>query len=83
MLTPISRPIALASFHGLARLFGNVTLPKLALEWTYAVIFAVLIPIAFFCIPPLLMAIIGARVARHFHVAGPSLPGLPRHRPER
>jgi hypothetical protein len=70
MLTPISRPIASASFHGLARLFGNVAWPNLALEWTYAVIFAVLIPIAFFCILPVLVAGIGARVARHLRDAG-------------
>ena len=56
--TPISRPIALASFHGLAWLFGIRVLPPpnvpgwpdRALEWTYFVIFALLIPIAFCCI---------------------------------
>jgi hypothetical protein len=91
MLTPMSRRIALACFSGLARLFGIRVLPApnvpgwpaLALEWTYMVIFAMLIPIAFFCIPPLLVAIIGGRVARHFDVAGPSLVGLRRYRPER
>jgi hypothetical protein len=92
MLTPMSRRIALVCFFGLARLFGISMLlpdpnvpgwPALALEWTYTVIFAVLIPIAFFCIPPLLVAVIGGRVARHFDVAGPSVPGRPRHRPER
>jgi hypothetical protein len=56
---PISRRIALASFHGLARLFGNAPSPTDAMEWAYAVIFAVLIPIAFFCIAPLLVAVIG------------------------
>jgi hypothetical protein len=77
MLTPISRRIALACFHGLARLFGISVLPApnvpgsmaRALEWTYAVIFAVLIPIAFFCIPPLLVAVIGGRVARQLYLA--------------
>jgi hypothetical protein len=83
MLTPISQPIALASFHGLARLLGNVALPNHALEWTYAVIFAVLIPTAYFCVLPLLVAVIGGWVTRHLDVAGPSLPGLPRHCPER
>jgi hypothetical protein len=78
MLTPISRRIALPCFYGLARLFGIRVLPApnvpgwpvLALEWTYMVIFAVLIPIAFFCIPPLLVAVIGGRVARHFDARG-------------
>jgi hypothetical protein len=70
MLTPISRPIALASLQGRAQLFG-AALPNLALESTYAVIFAVLIPIAFFCTPPLLVAVTGAWIARHF---GPSQP---------
>jgi hypothetical protein len=82
MLTPMSRRIALACFYGLARLFGIRVLPApnvpgwpdRALEWTYAIIFAVLIPIAFFCILPLLVAVIGGRVARHFDVAGASLP---------
>jgi hypothetical protein len=91
LLTPMSRRIALACFYGLARLFGIRVLPAPAvpgwpagaLEWTYVVIFAVLIPIAFFCIPPLLVAVIGGRVARRFDVAGPSLPGLPRPRHER
>src|SRR5579883_982102 len=69
ILTRMSRPIALASFHGLARLFGNAAWPNHALEWTYAVILAVLIPMAFVCILPLLVAVIGGRVARHF---GPS-----------
>ena len=73
MLMPISRRIALASHRGLGRLFGNPALQNPALEWTYAVIFAVLIPIAFFCIPPLLVAVIGGRVARHF---GPSKPSM-------
>jgi hypothetical protein len=92
MVTPISRPIALASFHALARLSGHGellyrgplkwTYGVWALEWTYAVIFAVLIPIAFFCIPPLLVAVMGGRVARYLDVAGPSLPGPPRHGPE-
>jgi hypothetical protein len=50
--TRISCPVAMASFHGLSRLVGNAAWPNRALEWTYAVIFAVLIPFAFFCIPP-------------------------------
>jgi hypothetical protein len=69
ILTPISRPIALASFHGLSRLVGNAAWPNRALEWTYAVIFAVLIPIAFFCIPPLVVGVIGGRVARFFETS--------------
>jgi hypothetical protein len=70
---PISRRIALASFHGLARLFGNAPLPTHAMEWAYAVIFAVLIPIAFFCIPPLLVAVIGGRLARNFWPSRPTM----------
>jgi hypothetical protein len=77
---PISRRIALASFQVLARLSGNSSSPKvtmtwplLSLEWAYAVIFAVLVPIAFFCILPLLAAIVGGRVGRHF---GPSRPTM-------
>ena len=93
MVWPISRPIAVASFNALARLSGHgellyrgpleFTFGVRALEWTYVVIFAVLIPIAFFCIPPLLVAVIGGRIARYLDVAGTSLPGPPRHGPER
>jgi hypothetical protein len=83
ILTPIGRPIALASFHGLTRLFGNAAWPNHALEWSYAVIFAVLIPVAFFCVPPLVVGVIGGRVARYFDEVRPSLPALPRHRSER
>jgi hypothetical protein len=57
ILTPISRPIALASFRGLSRLVGNAAWPNRALEWTYAVIFAVLIPFVFFCIPPVVVGV--------------------------
>jgi hypothetical protein len=74
MVKSISRPIALASSHGLTRLIGIRVLPAPnvpnwpvhGMEWTYAVIFAVLIPIAFFCLLPLLLAVIGVWVARHF-----------------
>jgi hypothetical protein len=77
---PISRRIALASFNGLARLLGVAVSPNhpmawtnLAVEWIYVVIFALLIPIAFFCIPPLLVAVLAGRVARNF---GPSRPTM-------
>jgi hypothetical protein len=73
MLTPISRRVALASVHGLAWLFGNAWLQSRDMEWTYAFIFAVLFPMAFFCILPLLVAVIGGWVARHF---GPSQPTM-------
>jgi hypothetical protein len=93
MVTPVSPPIALTSFHALARRSGHGellyrgplkwTYGVRAWEWTYGVIFAVLIPIAFFCILPLLVAVIGGRVAWSLDVAGPSLSGLPRRGPER
>lgn len=73
MLTPLSRRIALASVHALAPLFGNAWLQSRAMEWTYVVIFAILFPMAFFCILPLLAAVIGGWVARHF---GPSQPTM-------
>jgi hypothetical protein len=69
ILTAISRPIDLASFHGLSRLVGNAAWPNRALGWTYAVIFAVLIPIAFFCIPPLAVGVTWGRVAGFFETS--------------
>ena len=85
MLIPMSRRIGLACFYSLARLFGIRVLPppnvpgwpNRALEWTYFVIFAVLIPIAVFCIPPLLVAVIGGRVARHLDARGQGQNGFP------
>ena len=65
MVTAISRPIALASYQGLMRLIGNVAQSNHALEWIYAVILAVLVPIACFSIPPMALAIIGAQMAQH------------------
>lgn len=59
ILTPISRRIGLASVQGLAWLFGTTWLQSRAMEWTYAVIFAILVPMAFFCILALLVAVIG------------------------
>lgn len=72
IITPISRPIALAVFRGLARLYGSEAWPNHALEWTYVVLFAALIPSALLCIPPLLVGLIGGRVARHVDAAGAS-----------
>ena len=72
LITPISRPIAWAGFRGLARLFGSEAWPNLALEWTYAVSFAALIPSALVCIPPLLVGLIGGWVARQIDAAGTS-----------
>jgi hypothetical protein len=69
MITPISRPIALAGFRGLERLFGSAAWPNPALEWTNAVIVAALLPSALFCIPPLLVGLAGGRVARHLDAA--------------
>ena len=70
---PISRRIALASFHGLERLFGNAASSRFPMEWTYVVIFAVLVPIAFFCILPLLAALIGGWVGRHYRPSQPTV----------
>ena len=73
LLTPISRRIALGRVQGLAPLFGNVWLHSRAMEWTFAVILTVLVPIAFFCVVPLLVAVTGGRVGRHF---GPRQPAM-------
>jgi hypothetical protein len=43
------------------------------LEWTYSVIFAVLIPIALSCALPLLVAVIGRRVGRRFGSSQPTM----------
>ena len=70
---PISRRIALASFHGLERLFGNASSSSFPMEWTYFVIFAVLVPMALFCILPLLVAVIGGWVGRHYRPSQPTV----------
>ncbi len=70
---PISRRIALASFHGLERLFGNASSSSFPMEWTYFVIFAVLVPMALFCILPLLVAVIGGWAGRHYRPSQPTV----------
>jgi hypothetical protein len=70
---PISRRIALASFHGLERMFGNASSSSFPMEWTYFVIFAVLVPMALFCILPLLVALIGGSVGRRFASSQPTI----------
>ncbi|MHC5539459.1 hypothetical protein ACYOEI_14675 [Singulisphaera rosea] len=72
----ISRKVALASFQGLAQLSGHGELLSRApskwtfgvatLEWTYAIIFAVLAPIVLFCGLPLLFAVLGGWVTRYY-----------------
>jgi hypothetical protein len=70
---PISRRIALASFHGLERLLGNASSSSFPMEWTYFVIFAVLVPMALFCIVPLLLAVIGGWAGRHYRPSQPTV----------
>ncbi len=73
MVGPVSRRIALAIVYGLEPLFGKPWLLSRAMEWTYIILYANLFPIAFFCIPPLLVAVIGGRVARHFRPGQPTM----------
>jgi hypothetical protein len=63
VLRAIDRPIALASVSGLSRLLGNATMQNWAVVLTMAIAFELLFPIAFFCFPPLLIALLGRWLA--------------------
>jgi hypothetical protein len=71
MLRAVGRPIALASTNGLTRLFGNAAMQSWGAQLTLGVAFELVFPIAFFCFPPLLVALLGRWVApRLFCKAG-------------
>jgi hypothetical protein len=59
MLRAIGRPIAMTSINGLTRLFGNAVMQQWGMQLTLGVVFEILLPMAFFCSPPLLIAILG------------------------
>ncbi len=60
LLRTIGRPIALASVNGMARLFGNAVMQHWTMQLTVGITFEILFPIALFCLPPLLIALLGA-----------------------
>jgi hypothetical protein len=62
LLGAIGRPIALASANGLTRLIGNAAMQSWGTQLTLAVAFELVFPIAFFCLPPLLVALLGCWV---------------------
>ena len=63
MLRAIGRPIALASMNGLTRLFGNAAMQQWSMQLTLGIAFELLFPMAFFCLPPLLVALLGGWLA--------------------
>jgi hypothetical protein len=63
MLRAVGRPIALASLSGLTRLFGSAALRSWAAQLTLGVTFELVLPLAFFCLPPLFFALVGGWVA--------------------
>lgn len=60
----IYRPIALASIRGLTRLLGNAAMQSWPMELTRALAFEILLPIAMFCAPLLIVAVLGGWLAR-------------------
>jgi hypothetical protein len=63
ILSTIGRPIALASINGLTRLFGNSAMQHCAMQVSVGIAFELLFPIALFCFSPLLIALLGRRLA--------------------
>jgi hypothetical protein len=63
LLRATCRPIAIASMNELARLFGNAAMQHWCMRLTIGVTFELLIPTAFFSLPPLLVALLGGWLA--------------------
>jgi len=63
MLRAIGLPIARASMNGLTRLFGNAAMQHWGMQLTIGVALALLLPMAFFSLPPLLVAMFGGWLA--------------------
>ncbi len=63
LLSATCRPIAEASMSGLARLFGNAAMQHWCMKLTVGVTFEILMPTAFFSLPPLLAALLGGWLA--------------------
>jgi hypothetical protein len=64
MLRAIGRPIAEGSVNGLTRLLGNAAMQSWGTQLTLGVAFELLFPLAFFCLPPLLFALLGGWLTR-------------------
>jgi hypothetical protein len=63
MLRAIGRPIFTASVNGLTRFFGNAAMQHWGMQLTVGIAFELLLPIAFFCLPPLFVALGGRWLA--------------------
>ena len=63
MLRAIGRPIFTASVNGLTRFFGNAAMQHWGMQLTVGIAFELLLPVAFFCLPPLCVALVGRWLA--------------------
>ena len=63
LLGAVGRPIASASMNGLTRLFGDAAMQHWCMQLTVGVAFELLLPTAFFSLPPLLVALLGGWLA--------------------
>jgi hypothetical protein len=67
LMTTICRPIAIGCVNGLTRFFGNATMQGWGAQLTLGVMFELLLPIAFFSLPPLAVALAGGWLAPRPH----------------
>jgi hypothetical protein len=65
LLRAVLQPIATPVLNGVTRLVGNAAIQSGgALQWSLMITFEILIPAAFLCLPPLLVALAGRALAR-------------------
>ena len=63
MLGAVGRPIYTASVNQLTRIFGDALMQGTGAQLTLGVTFELLLPAAFYCLPPLFVAIFGGWLA--------------------
>jgi hypothetical protein len=63
MLRAVGRPIFTATVNGMTRLFGNGAMQHWGMQITVGIAFELLLPMAFFCLPPLFVALLGRSLA--------------------
>jgi hypothetical protein len=63
-LLKIGRPVAMATAHALMRWLGSAAMQSSAVQLSLDIVFEVLLPIVFLCIPALVAALACGRIAR-------------------
>lgn len=71
LISAICRPVARTSVRELTRLLGNAAIQSRPMELTLVIAFEILLPVALFCAPPLIIAVLGGQLARRARAGRP------------